>query len=51
MVRNYLISAFRNLLKTRQFSLINILGLSVGMTACLVILHYVSFRKELRPIP
>ncbi len=46
MVRNYLISAFRNLLKTRQFSLINILGLSIGMTACLMILHYVSFERS-----
>ncbi len=46
MVRNYLISAFRNLLKTRQFSLINMLGLSIGMTACLMILHYVSFERS-----
>ena len=46
MLRNYLISAVRNLLKTRQFSLINIMGLSIGMTACLMILHYVSFEKS-----
>ena len=46
MFRNYLISAFRNLIKTRQFSLINILGLSIGMTACLMILHYVSFERS-----
>ena len=46
MVRNYLISAVRNLLKTRQFSLINMLGLSIGMTACLMILHYVSFERS-----
>jgi putative ABC transport system permease protein len=46
MFKNYLIIAFRNLLKTRQFSLINILGLSIGMTAFLVILHYVSFEKS-----
>jgi putative ABC transport system permease protein len=46
MFRNYLISAFRNILKTRQFSLINMLGLSIGMTACLVILHHVSFQKS-----
>jgi putative ABC transport system permease protein len=46
MIRNYLITALRNILKTRQFSLINMLGLSIGMTACLMILHYVSFEKS-----
>lgn len=46
MVRNYLLIALRNLLKTRQFSLINTLGLTMGMTACLVILHYVSFQRS-----
>jgi putative ABC transport system permease protein len=46
MIRNYLLTAFRNLLATRQFSLINILGLSIGMTACLVILHDVSFERS-----
>jgi len=46
MVKNYLIIAFRNLLRTRQFSLINMLGLSIGMTACLLILHYVSFERS-----
>jgi putative ABC transport system permease protein len=38
MFRSYFVSAYRNILKTRRFSLINILGLSIGMTACLVIL-------------
>ena len=46
MIRNYLLTAFRNLLRTRQFSLINILGLCIGMTACLVILHYVSYERS-----
>jgi putative ABC transport system permease protein len=46
MFIHYLKTAFRNLLKTRQFSIINILGLAVGMTACMVILHYVSFEKS-----
>ncbi|MFC5409952.1 ABC transporter permease [Larkinella bovis] len=43
MIRNYLKIAFRNLWKQRFFSLVNILGLVVGMTACLMILEYVSF--------
>jgi putative ABC transport system permease protein len=46
MFKNYLISAIRNLKKTKLFSLINILGLTVGMTACLLILHYVGYEKS-----
>lgn len=46
MFRNYLKSAYRNLLKTRLFSFINILGLAVGMAAGLLILHYVTFEKS-----
>src|SRR5687767_14994038 len=44
MFRNYLLIAWRNLKKNRVFSFINILGLSVGMAACLLILQYVSFQ-------
>ena len=43
MLRNYFKIAFRNLWRHRVFSLINILGLSVGMTACLLIFLYVRF--------
>jgi len=43
MLRNYLIIAYRNLLKNKVFSLINIFGLAIGMAACLLILQYVSF--------
>ncbi|NIM13534.1 MAG: ABC transporter permease [Candidatus Aminicenantes bacterium] len=46
MFINYLKSAIRNLKKTKLFSLVNILGLAVGMTACLLILHYVTFEKS-----
>lgn len=46
MLKNYLRIAFRNLLKTKQFSIINILGLAIGMAACLLILHYVHFEKS-----
>lgn len=46
MFRNYLKSAYRNLLKTRLFSFINIMGLAVGMAAGLLILHYVTFEKS-----
>jgi putative ABC transport system permease protein len=43
MFKNYLIIAFRHLRKHRVFSTINIGGLSVGMTACLLIFLYVRF--------
>ncbi|WP_051084261.1 ABC transporter permease [Segetibacter koreensis] len=44
MLRNYLKTAWRNLMKNKTFSLINIAGLSIGMAACLLILQYVSFQ-------
>ena len=44
MIKNYLKTAFRNLMKNKIFSFINIAGLSIGMAACLLILEYVSFQ-------
>lgn len=41
MLRNYLKIIFRNLRRHKVFSLINILGLAVGMSACLMILLFV----------
>jgi putative ABC transport system permease protein len=43
MFKNYLKLAYRNVLKNKIFSLINILGLAIGMAAYLLILQYVSF--------
>jgi putative ABC transport system permease protein len=43
MLRNYFKTAWRNLLKNKLFSVINVAGLSVGIAACLLILQYVSF--------
>lgn len=40
MLSNYLRIAFRNLLRNKTFSAINISGLAIGMAACLVILLY-----------
>lgn len=42
MLKNYFKTASRALLKHRTFSIINILGLSLGITCCLVIWTYVS---------
>lgn len=41
MIKNYLKSAVRNLLKQRTHSLINIAGLTVGMTVFILILSYI----------
>ncbi len=43
MLKNYLIIAWRNLLKNKAFSIINILGLALGMAACILIFQYVAF--------
>jgi putative ABC transport system permease protein len=37
MIKNYLKLAWRNLLKDRQFSFLNIMGLAVGLTCTLLI--------------
>jgi putative ABC transport system permease protein len=46
MFVNYLKTAIRNLVKTKLYSLVNILGLAIGVAACLLILHYVSYEKS-----
>src|SRR3954465_1866071 len=42
MLRNYLTIALRNLLRHKAFSLINITGLTIGMTCCFLILLFVQ---------
>jgi putative ABC transport system permease protein len=43
MIRNYLRVAFRNLWRHKGFSLLNIIGLTVGMSAFFLVFLYVSF--------
>lgn len=43
MFRNYLLIAFRNLVKRKGYALLNIFGLSIGISAALVIFLYVRF--------
>jgi putative ABC transport system permease protein len=43
MLKNYLRITSRNLMKNKLFSLVNILGLALGMAACLLIFQYVNF--------
>lgn len=45
MFKNYVKIAFRHLWKNRSYSLINILGLSIGLTVCLLI--FLLIRYEL----
>ena len=40
MIRNYFITAFRNLWRNKAFSVINIAGLSVGLACCMLIFLY-----------
>lgn len=42
MLKNYLISSWRNLMKYKGFSAINILSLSIGMAACMVIYLFIN---------
>ncbi len=42
MFQNYLKISWRNLLKNKVFSLINILGLTIGITCCMMIFIYIS---------
>lgn len=41
MVKNYLKIAWRNLKKSKAFSFINILGLTIGITCCMMIFLYI----------
>jgi len=44
MIKNYFLTAWRSILRNKAFTLINILGLSVGISAALVIYLIVTFQ-------
>lgn len=46
MIRNYFTTAWRNVIRHKTFSLINLLGLTIGMAACLLILQYVIHEQQ-----
>lgn len=43
MIRNYLTIAWRSVLRNKLYSTINVLGLSIGISACLIIFLIVRF--------
>ena len=46
MIKNYFKLAVRNLFKRKGYSLLNILGLAIGITCCLLIFQYVAFERS-----
>jgi putative ABC transport system permease protein len=46
MIKNYFNLALRNLAKRKGYSLLNIFGLALGFTCCLLIFQYVAFERS-----
>lgn len=46
MIRNYLLTAYRNLVKNKTYSIINITGLALGIAASLLMLSYLRFERN-----
>ena len=46
MIRHYFTIAVRNLVRHKGYSLINILGLAIGMTCCVFLLLYVRYELD-----
>jgi putative ABC transport system permease protein len=46
MFKNYFKTAWRNLWKHKSFSAINIIGLSIGLAACIVIMMFVYYERS-----
>lgn len=46
MIRNYLLMAFRNFSREKLFTFLNVMGLSLGITATLLIVQYVKYEKS-----
>jgi putative ABC transport system permease protein len=45
MLRNYLITAFRNFKNNRFYTFINVFGLSIGLTCCLVVYSIIKHER------
>src|SRR5438552_969914 len=43
---SYFKTGIRNLLKRKEYALLNIAGLAIGIVCCLLIFHYVSYERS-----
>jgi len=50
MIKNYLIIGLRNIFRQKAYSLINIAGLAIGVTACMLILLYIQYETSFETI-
>ncbi|WP_370977807.1 ABC transporter permease [Agaribacterium sp. ZY112] len=46
MLKNYLLIALRTIASNRLFSAINILGLALGLAACMLIMQFVNYERS-----
>src|SRR5881394_3418836 len=46
MIKNYFKTAWRNLWKNKVYSSINVIGLAIGMAACIIILLFVTYERS-----
>jgi len=46
MIKNYFVTAWRNMRKNEAFSAINVAGLAIGMAACIIIMVFVFYEKS-----
>ena len=46
MIRNYITTAIRNLLKHKGYSLVNVIGLSLGLAGCILMLLYIQYETS-----
>jgi putative ABC transport system permease protein len=46
MLRNHILIAFRNFARQKSYTLLNIIGLSLGMAASLLIIQYVKYERS-----
>jgi putative ABC transport system permease protein len=51
MLKNYLKTVWRNIMRHKTFSLINVLGLALGMTCCLFIFLWVKDERSVDNLP
>ena len=41
MLKNYIFISIRNLLRYKRFTLVNIMGLTIGIASCILMLLYI----------